>query len=117
VAKKQQRNFGMGEKVRISKKSRVVDRARSMESDKSPIDQDVTGAEGEVTAAPYESPLKDGECCVPIKLASGAVVGVPESRLEPASVSRSRAGYSRRYAEEHEKVFGNGKKPHQRKGH
>ena len=85
MAAKQNRIFGLGERVKIAKKSRVVDTERAQEGlppdDRPAIDQDVTGIEGEVTGIPYESREK-GEVCVPIKLENEAVISVPESRLE-----------------------------------
>lgn len=86
----EERFFEQGEKVRISKKSRVVDTDRAQEGEKDlpPIDQDVTGCEGSIHAAPYESPMKDGEVCVPIRLKNGAIVGVPENRLESAGSNK-----------------------------
>lgn len=115
MAAKQQRIFGMGGKVRIAKKSRVVDKGRAheglSEEDKHPIDQDVTGEEGEICGGEYQSTTKDGEYCVPIKLKNGAVVGVPETRLEPVQAGRApRSGYSRRYSENIEKIFKNKKR-------
>jgi len=84
---KQNRVFGLGEKVKIAKKSWVVDRERSQEGlpqeERVPIEQDMTGQECEVTGFPYWSEEK-GEACVPIKLSNEAVISVPESRLERA---------------------------------
>lgn len=81
----QNRLFGMGEEVKIAKKSRVVDKERRHEGlakkDRIPIDVDVTGVEGRVTAPPYWSE-KRGQVMVPIKLPNEAVVCVPEDRLE-----------------------------------
>ncbi len=82
--------------VRIARESVIVDEKREQEglseAERIPIKQDVTGLEGEIAGGAYESPQKDGEVCVPIRLTSGAVVGVPESRLEPADNGTIRAG-------------------------
>ncbi|MGI0149550.1 MAG: hypothetical protein ACREDF_08485 [Thermoplasmata archaeon] len=89
MAAKKQRIFATGEEVRVKKKSRIVDQDRALENiapeNRVPIDQVVTGVQGMVCSEPYASPMKDGEYCVPIKLANDAVIGVPESRLERVS--------------------------------
>ncbi len=83
---KNNRMFAVGEKVRVAKKSHVIDRERANEGladdDRIPIEQDVTGYEGEVCSQPYDSPMKDGTSCVPIRLPNDAVIGVPEDRVE-----------------------------------
>lgn len=106
--------LGLGERVRVARKSRVVDPHRAGEGVApdvlDPIDQDVTGVEGEVCGPAYESPIKDGARCVPIKLANEAVIGVPEDRLErPRGESRSRAGYDRAYERGYDEAFRAGK--------
>ena len=77
--------FNVGEKVRVQKKSWVIDKERAQEGlpaeEKIPIEQNVTGETCEVTALPYWSEEK-GEYCVPLKLPNEAVISVPESRLE-----------------------------------
>lgn len=84
----QQRIFALGERVRVAKKSRVVDKQRAQEGlpkDKKyrpPIDVDVTGISGEVCAPAYESPSRGGEIMVPIRLPNEAVIAVPEDRVE-----------------------------------
>jgi len=89
----QNRQFAYGDRVRVAKKSRVVDKEREHENlsdeDKVPIDQDVTGLEGEVTGESYASTTKPGEYCVPIKLPNEAVIAVPEKRLERTFESRN----------------------------
>lgn len=109
------RVFGIGESVRVSKKSRVVDKDRAGEGSPpgtlEPIDQDVTGLEGEVIGPAYESPLKDGAHCVPIKLANEAVIGVPVDRLErPRGVSNGRSGYDPAYERGYDRAFRGSKK-------
>lgn len=103
--------LSLGQRVRVAKKSRVVDEHRAGEGAPpdtlGPIDQDVTGVEGEVCGPAYESPIKNGAHCVPIKLDNEAVIGVPVDRLEqPSGVSKSRAGYDRAYERGYEKAFG-----------
>jgi hypothetical protein len=103
------RFFKIGEKVKVAKKSHVIDRERDGEGlapeDRVPIEEDVTGYEGEVCSQPYESPLKDGTSCVPIRLANDAVIGVPEDRVEREGESRT-FGWSKRFAESWDRVFG-----------
>lgn len=93
----QQRFFATGEKVKVAKKSRVVDKQRGQEgvARKScrskgpalpPIDVDAMGWEGEVCAGPYEN-AKRGEVLVPIRLPNQAVIAVPENRLERTEAS------------------------------
>ena len=88
---KQNRVFGLGERVKIAKKSWVVDRERSQEGlpqdDRAPIEQDMTGQECEVVGVPYWSEQK-GEVCVPLRLNNEAVISVPEERLERADRTR-----------------------------
>lgn len=88
------RFFDMGQKVKIAKKSRVVDKERLNEGlspdDRVPIDQDVTGVEGEVCAPSYYNE-KRGEYLVPIKLPNEAIVCVPEQRLEKAGLKKERS--------------------------
>jgi hypothetical protein len=95
------RVFGTGETVRVAGKSHVIDRERAHEqipdSEKIPIEAEVTGLEGTIIGAPYASPAKDGDYCVPIELATGAVLGVPTDRLErvdrtPRKEASERAG-------------------------
>ncbi len=109
MTQKENRDFGFGEVVRVSQKSRVVDKDRVQEGlgqeDRRSIDQDVTSVRGEICASPYSSPLKDGKQCVPIRLANGAVVGVPEDRLE-RDEPRPTSGWSRRFANAWERIFG-----------
>ena len=84
------RFFKVGEKVKVVGKSHVIDKARDNEGlapeDRTPIEEDVTGYEGEVCAQPYESPMKDGGECIPIRLPNDAVIGVPSERIERTSV-------------------------------
>jgi hypothetical protein len=94
---KQQRVFGLGEKLRVRKKSRLVDKDRLQEGSRAslpPLDVDVTGVEGEVCAPAYENAAR-GEVLVPIRLPNEAVIAVPEDRLEragtPPPPSRQRA--------------------------
>jgi len=101
--KKQQRTFVQGDSVKIAKKSHVIDREREHENlpehARVPIEDDVTGIEGKIAGTPYESPAKGGEVCVPIELSSGAVLAVPESRLERVGQSKpAKAGYSSAFA-------------------
>lgn len=113
-ATKKKRAFAMGERVKIAKKSHVIDRERLheglAEAEREPIEADVTGAEGEVTAPPYENPQR-GETFVPMKLSNGAVVSVPESRLERVKVGgsgsggKASVGYSREYAKGYDRAF------------
>lgn len=92
-AKEASRQFAQGERVRVSKKSRVVDEDRLNEGqDPSTlpiIDQDVTGFEGEVCGDSYDAPSGKG-VCIPIKLPNHAVISVPEDRLERADRSLRR---------------------------
>lgn len=103
------RLFKIGEKVRVAKRSHVIDREREGEGlapeDRVPIEQDVTGYEGEVCSQPYESPLKDGTSCIPIRLPNDAVIGVPEDRVEREGERRS-FGWSKPFADTWERVFG-----------
>jgi hypothetical protein len=91
------RQFAQGEKVKVAKKSRVVDKEREHEnvepSTLPEIDQDVTGLTGEVYGESYYSD-KRGETLHPIMLPNGAVIAVPEKRLERAdkSVRRNDGG-------------------------
>jgi hypothetical protein len=82
------RQYAAGEKVKVAKKTHVIDREREHEgSDPGtlpPVEQDVTGMEGEICGEPYESIPKGGEVCVPIRVANGAIISVPEVRLERA---------------------------------
>jgi hypothetical protein len=114
VPAKRERFFKIGEKVRVAKKSHVIDRERDGEGldpeDRVPIEEDVTGYEGEVCSQPYESPLKDGASCVPIRLPNDAVIGVPEDRIEREGERSRSFGWSARAAETWERVFGKKKK-------
>jgi hypothetical protein len=82
------RQFMTGEKVKVAKKTHVIDREREHEGATPgtlpPVEQDVTGMEGEICGEPYESQSKDGEVCVPIRVGNGAIIAVPEKRLERA---------------------------------
>ena len=107
-------NFAPGQKVRIAKKSFVIDKEREAEhlapEDRIPIEEDVTGMEGEIAAPPYESPSKGNAVHIPIRVPEGGILGVPEDRLEavePASVSGGRVatGYNPRFAAGWKKVF------------
>ena len=88
------RPFAAGELVKVAKKSHVLDVERQHEgvdpAGLPPIDQDVTGMEGEICGEPYESIPKGGEVCVPIRVANGAVISVPEARLERAEKTAPR---------------------------
>jgi hypothetical protein len=106
-----------GTRVKIAKRSHVVDRERAHENlppeERIPIEAEVTGLEGTVMSTPYESPSKGGEICVPIEVGSGAVLGVPENRLEPVGPARGHSGSGRvatgsnpRYAAGWDRVFG-----------
>lgn len=113
---KRERHFQIGDKVKVAKKSHVIDRERENEGlspeDRVPIEEDVTGYEGEVCSQPYESPLKDGGSCVPIRLPNDAVIGVPEDRIERAGESKGRSfGFSNVSAALWNSVFGKKKKP------
>jgi hypothetical protein len=114
VPAKRDRFFRIGEKVRVAKKSHVIDRERDGEGlapeDRVPIEEDVTGYEGEVCSQPYESPMKDGTSCVPIRLPNDAVIGVPEDRIEREGESRRSFGWSARAAATWDRVFGKKKK-------
>ena len=92
----QQRYFGVGQPVKVKRKSWVVDREREGEGSKPgvlpPIEQDMTGVEGVVCSDPYESPEKG--MCVPLQLENGAVISVPEERIEKSHPGSSRAGYT-----------------------
>lgn len=83
--------FAQGERVKVAKKSRVVDKEREFEgvdpASLPIIDQDVTGMEGEVYSESYYSEQR-GETLTPIMLGNGAVISVPEKRLERADKSR-----------------------------
>jgi hypothetical protein len=87
------RFFDMGQKVKIAKKSRVVDKERLNEGlspdDRVPIDQDVTGVEGEVCAPSYYN-AKRGEYLIPVRLPNEAIVCVPEQRLEKTGLKKAR---------------------------
>lgn len=103
--------LAFGEKVTIRKKSTVVDESRTQEGygppeDRRPINQDVTGQQGQVCGESYESPLKDGESCVPIRLRNGAIVGVPESRLGRGGAGKPRTGWTRKFAGAWLRIFG-----------
>lgn len=117
MAKRQAQDLVDGTRVRIKKKSRVVDKDRINEGfrpgePRPEIDQDVTGREGVVCGSPYDSPLKDGERCVPIRLAGGAVISVPENRLGRTSgESVSRAGWSRSWDAAWDRFAGKTRRP------
>jgi hypothetical protein len=107
-------NFAPGQKVRIAKKSFVIDKEREAEhlapEDRIPIEENVTGLEGEIAAPPYESPSKGNAVHIPIRVPEGGILGVPEDRLEavePASVSGGRVatGFTPRYAKGWKRVF------------
>lgn len=84
------RGFQPGERVKIARKTRVVDKERANEGmhdipvkDRPELNVDVTGAGGEVLAGSYRSPSKGGEICVPVQLPGvNGPIAVPESRLE-----------------------------------
>jgi hypothetical protein len=118
---KAQRSLMPGTRVKIAKRSHVIDREREHENlapeDRIPIEAEVTGMEGTVMSTPYESPSKGGEVCVPIEVGNGAVLGVPENRLEPVGPAAGHHGRGRvatgtnpRYAAGWERVFGRKKK-------
>jgi hypothetical protein len=113
VPAKRERFFRIGEKVKVAKKSHVIDRERDGEGldpeARVPIEEDVTGYEGEVCSQPYESPLKDGQSCVPIRLPNDAVIGVPEDRIEREGESKS-FGFTSIKAATWDRVFGKKKK-------
>jgi len=94
AAKTKSRLFVQGERLKIKKKSHVVDKERAHEEltpeEKVPIEYDVTGAECEVDGAPYSSPGKDGEICTPVRMQDGSLIGVPEDRLERVSNTPAR---------------------------
>ncbi len=102
-----------GDSVKVAKKSVVVDKDRIQEGlpedQRTPLESDVTGVTGSVCGTPYFSKEK-GEMCVPVTLRSGAVIGVPESRLDVPTGNPARIGYSRRYADQHDRIFGKKKK-------
>lgn len=97
AAPKRNRFFSVGEKVVVKKKTHLLDKERAHEGiprDKKtgkflthvePIDENVTGIEGEVESGAYASPTKGGEWYVPMRLPTGGVISVPESRLERRS--------------------------------
>jgi hypothetical protein len=114
VPAKRERFFKIGEKVRVAKKSHIIDRERDGEGlppeERVPIEEDVTGYEGEVCSQPYESPLKDGASCVPIRLPNDAVIGVPEDRIEREGETSRSFGWSAKAAATWDRVFGKKKK-------
>lgn len=106
-----------GTRVKIARRSHVIDRERAHENlapeDRVPIEEEVTGLEGTVMSTPYESPSKGGEVCVPIEVGAGAVLGVPEDRLEPVGPARGgrvTTGSNPRYAAGWDRVFGRKKR-------
>ena len=106
-----------GDLVKVAKKSVVVDKERALEGipedQRTPLESDVTGVTGSVCGTPYFSKEK-GENCVPVRLRSGAVIAVPEGRLDKVPAGNSaRIGYSPRYSRNHDRVFG-GKKNRKR---
>lgn len=87
AAPKRNRFFESDEKVRVRKKTHLLDKERKHEGipkgvKAQPIDEDVTGIEGRVEGGAYQSPTKGGEWMVPIRVGNGGVISVPESRLE-----------------------------------
>jgi len=102
--------FESGARVRISK-GRVVDEKREHEQippdQRIPIDEDVSGLEGNIIGPPYES---KGKLHVPVEVGTGGLLGVPEDRLEPvrtATMSGERfvTGFSRRYGAGYDRAF------------
>lgn len=90
AAPKRNRFFEANEKVRVRKKTHLLDKERKHEGipkgvQAQPIDEDVTGIEGRVEGGAYQSPTKGGEWMVPIRVGNGGVISVPENRLERAS--------------------------------
>jgi hypothetical protein len=91
-----QRDFRPGERVKIARKTRVVDKERANEGmhnipvkDRPELDVDVTGAGGEVVGGSYTSPSK-GELCVPVQLPGvSGPIAVRESSLERDPVGGS----------------------------
>jgi hypothetical protein len=79
------RNFAQGQRVKIAKKTRVVDKERDQEGAKPgelpPVDVDVTGCEGVIKGSSYQSP-KTGKICTPVELPNGAIIAVDENKLE-----------------------------------
>lgn len=96
AAPKRNRFFRNGEQVVVKKKTHLLDKERKHEGiprDKKtgkflvpvqPIDEDVTGIEGEVESGAYLNAQR-GEFMVPIRVGNGGVIAVPESRLERAA--------------------------------
>lgn len=103
--------FERGARVRISK-GRVVDEKREHEQipedQRIPIDEDVSGLEGNVIGPPYES---KGKLHVPVEVGTGGLLGVPEDRLEPVrsagtmSGERIVMGFNRRYEAGYDRAF------------
>lgn len=90
AAPKRNRFFRTGEPVVVKKKTHLVDRERKHEGIPKdvvaqPIDENVTGVEGEVEGGAYQSPTKAGEWYVPIRVGNGGIISIPESRLERQS--------------------------------
>lgn len=112
MSKKKAAILDVGVPVKISKRSHVIDRDRAQEGlpaeKRTPIEVEVTGRSGIIDGDPYFSPSKK-EVCHPVRLASGAIIGVPESRLEPRT-SSARIGYSRAFERGHHRIFGNRKR-------
>ncbi len=87
MASKRDRNFAVGETVRIARKSYVIDRERANENipedRKVPIEQDVTGVSGVVQDGDYPSEQRN-EHMIPVEISPGVILSVPEKRLERA---------------------------------
>ena len=102
--------LGNGSKVRITH----GDIPELRKDDATVLERGATGVVGRVEGAPYVSrggPHK-GELIQPIREeGTGMVLVVPASRLERSDrLGVSRVGYSRKYAENYDRIFGSKKK-------
>jgi hypothetical protein len=84
---KKNRFFQTGEKVVVKKKTHLLDVKREQEGipknvKAEPIDENVTGIEGEIEGAAYQSPTKGNQWMIPIRVGAGGIISIPEERLE-----------------------------------
>lgn len=87
AAPKLNRLFNAGEKVKVKKKTHLLDEKREHEGipkgyHAEKIDEKVTGIEGEIAGSAYQSPQKGGEWHIPIRVGAGGIIAVPQDRLE-----------------------------------
>lgn len=86
-APKLNRLIPVGEKIRVQKKTWLVDKERQHEGipkgvEAQPIEENVTGIEGRVASSAYQSPTKGGAWHVPVEVGSGGIISVPVERIE-----------------------------------